>query len=418
MRTPNTLLLVLSALQAKDQHGAMYYEKQASNGISRWAENFDRVTVACPVLPYENRDSTFEYLLQSDIEHIERINFVELPNAWGLGTFLRSYQATKHVLAELIADHQYLCFGIGGLIGDWGAVASLEAHRMQRKYSVWTDRVEHMVVKRSHLDKQGLSRAKRFLRTLIEAPIMAGLERAVIKRSSVGLFHGADCFTAYAPFSQNSFLVHDIHLKSEDQAPADVVEKKCHTLLSEPLIEIVYAGRVAAMKGPLEWIEALAVVRQAGIAFRATWLGDGPLMNEAIEKAKALKLDDCVYFAGMITNRSELLETLRRAHIFVFCHKTPESPRVLIEAMMSGTPIVGYTSHYAADLLGSENLAGHLLVDQSPQQLGHRIRELVADRPALVNLIKQCSEIGKQFSDEAVFKHRSSLIKQYAHQSI
>lgn len=410
----NNLLLVLAPLQAKDQYGTMFYEKQASNGISRWAENFDEVTVACPALSYESRSTTFEYLPLSEIEHIGRIRFVELPHSWNLMKFLSLYESTKQILAGLIADNQYLCFGIGGLIGDWGSVACLEAHRMQRKYSVWTDRVEHMVVKGSHRDKQGLGRMTRWVRTRIEAPIMASLERAVIKRSSLGLFHGADCFDAYADFNENPFLVHDIHLKKGDQASDEIIEDKCKIISSDSQIEIVYAGRVAAMKGPLEWIEALEVVHKAGIKFRATWLGDGPLIAEAKVKIAELNLNDCINFVGMVSDRDELLSMLRTAHIFVFCHKTPESPRALIEALMSGTPTVGYKSHYAADLLGGGNLSQNLLVDQNPKILGERICKIVSSRPALEKLVRQCTEMGRQFSDEVVFEHRSELIKKYA----
>jgi len=413
MQPSNTLLLVLSALQAKNENGEFFYEKQASNGISRWAENFDHVTVACPALSYESRASTFEYLPLAEIEHIERIRFVELPHSWSLIKFLSLYKNTKTKLAELISENQYLCFGIGGLIGDWGSVASLEAHRMQRKYSVWTDRVEHMVVKGSHQDKQGIGRLTRWARTRVEAPIMAALERSVIKRSSLGLFHGADCFEAYSGFNANPFLVHDIHLKKDDQAPTPVIADKCERILAGAPIQIVYAGRVAAMKGPLEWIDALDVVHKAGINFHATWLGDGPLLSEAKLKVAELKLNEHINFAGMMTDRSELLNILRAAHVFVFCHKTPESPRALIEALMSGAPIVGYKSHYASDLLGGGQLSQALLVDQDPRALGERICKIVSDRPALALLIRQCADIGKQFSDEAVFEHRSELIKQY-----
>ncbi len=414
MQSHNSLLLVLPALQARDINGERFYEKQASNGISRWAENFDSVTVACPALPYESRGTAIEYIPLSEIEHIQRIKFIELRHSWELIKFLRVYKSTKKILSALISEHQYLSFSIGGLVGDWGAVACLEAHRLQRKYSVWTDRVEHKVVKGSYLDRRGIGRFTRWARARIEAPMMAALEKAVIKRSSLGLFHGADCFEAYSPFSARPFLVHDIHLKQCDQASDKAIDEKCDVVLSGGPIEIVYVGRVAAMKGPLEWIEALHAVYRAGIKFRATWLGDGPLLSDAKAKVDTLKLNDSIHFAGMVTNRDELLGKLRAAHIFVFCHKTPESPRSLIEALMAGTPIVGYQSHYAADLLGSGSLSRLLLVDHNSQQLGEKLRQIISDRPALIDLIRTCADIGKQFSDDAVFKHRSELIKEYS----
>ena len=37
----------------------------------------------------------------------------------------------------------------------------------------------------------------------------------------------------------------------------------------------------------------------------------------------------------------------------MFCHKTPESPRNLIEALVSGAPIVGYDSPFPRDLIAA-----------------------------------------------------------------
>jgi hypothetical protein len=45
-----------------------------------------------------------------------------------------------------------------------------------------------------------------------------------------------------------------------------------------------------------------------------------------------------------------LLAELRRAHVFVFTHVTPESPRCLLEALVSGSPIVGYKSAFAEEV--------------------------------------------------------------------
>ena len=42
-----------------------------------------------------------------------------------------------------------------------------------------------------------------------------------------------------------------------------------------------------------------------------------------------------VALPGFIRDRSAILKVLREAQVFVFCHKTPESPRNLIEALVS-----------------------------------------------------------------------------------
>ena len=52
-----------------------------------------------------------------------------------------------------------------------------------------------------------------------------------------------------------------------------------------------------------------------------------------------------------------MLQHLKGADAFVFCHKTQESPRSLIEALACGLPLVGYHSEYASHLI-SEKCGG------------------------------------------------------------
>jgi len=63
-----------------------------------------------------------------------------------------------------------------------------------------------------------------------------------------------------------------------------------------------------------------------------------------------LGLREVVDFPGFLSDRSELLEKLRLAHMMLFTHVTPESPRCLLEALICGTPIVGYANGFAKDL--------------------------------------------------------------------
>ena len=79
---------------------------------------------------------------------------------------------------------------------------------------------------------------------------------------------------------------------------------------------------------------------------------------------------------------------------------------------MSGTPIVGYEGLYQADLLG--NLSSQLLTPTDDRvALAAKITELHKNRELLCSVAAQCKVLGQSFSDEAVFKHRSDLIKEH-----
>jgi glycosyltransferase involved in cell wall biosynthesis len=240
---------------------------------------------------------------------------------------------------------------------------------------------------------------------------MAILEKYVISRAAVGLFHGADCFDAYSKYQKNSFLVHNIHLNSADQIPRHLLEEKCNSILNDSVIRLIYVGRVAAMKGPDDWINVMIKLKSAGINFKATWLGDGPLLTEAKKRVANEGLRTVVEFIGQVNDKPTVLYLLRTAHLLVFCHKTPESPRSLIESLISGTPIIGYRSAYPSNLLSDKLLCDKLLSDPNETSLASKIIDISANREFLAHLAKRTAAIGEQFSDEMVFRHRSALIK-------
>ncbi len=418
MSVDGTLLLVLPVPFRHDANGELMFEAQACNGLDRWADNFARIVVACPVLPgvwREGASSTSAgYLPTRAIAARDRIEFVELPPAYTLLQFTRHMTATKRLLAGKIGEATYLSFAIGGLFGDWGAVAATVASSLDRRYSVWTDRVEHRVVKTAHQDARGLRRVFRQLKNnLVISPLMRRLELRVIRRAQLGLFHGRDCFDAYAPHCRNAHLVHDIHLKARDRIDDGELRVKQRRREGRSPLKIVYAGRAAEMKGVLDWIEALAELARLGVAFDAVWMGDGPLLDEARAAISgAAGLASTVQMLGNVDDRVRVLAALRDADLFVFCHKTPESPRCLIEALMSGTPIVGYDSAYPRDLLGSR--ADDCLVPvNDPHALARRIASFAEDRSRLCDWFATAADIGSHFSDDAVFRHRSDLIKQH-----
>ncbi|MGF1642040.1 MAG: glycosyltransferase, partial [Thiotrichales bacterium] len=305
------------------------------------------------------------------------------------------------------------CFAIGGLIGDWASVAALEAIRQRRAYAVWTDRVEHVVIKREHLNQRGVKRLYHQLRNFgLIAPLMRRVERHIIQRAGLGLFHGRDTFDAYSPWCRVPHLVHNIHLKPEDRIDAAQLARKLTRIRAGEPLRLIYSGRVAAMKGPTDWVAVMAELRAREIPFTAEWLGDGPLFGETHIVIARQELEGQVRLAGHVAEKETLMGKLHAADLFVFCHKTPESPRCLIEALMAGCPIVGYDSAYPRDLLESE--ADRLLTPtDNVLQLADRIASLHANRHLLAERIERVAKIGSRYSDTAVFAHRSALIKQH-----
>jgi len=411
-----SILLVLPVAFRKDTNGELLFEKQAFNGLERWADNFDRLVVACPLELEKNHspnNSSVEYLPVNQLISRSRIEFVPLPYAYKFVAFLKTYRRTRELLAKTIRKCQYLSFAIGGLIGDWASVASLEAIRQKRHFSIWTDNVGHKLIKSGHLDSVGLKRIyRRIKNNWIISPLVEKLERRIIAACDLGLFHGRDCFDAYAKYCRCPQLVHNIHLKPDDRISSERLNEKIQHVVSGEPLRLIYAGRVMGIKGPMDWVQVMSRLHSQGLRFQATWIGDGPQLAEMQAEIQRLGLSAVVQTPGFIGERKRLLEAIRSSDLFVFCHKTPESPRCLIEALVSGTPIMGYDSPYARDLL--ENSADKLLVPiNNVNDLSDTIFELHTNRTLHAKLIELTYKLGTQYSDQAVFELRSTLIKEY-----
>ncbi|MBB5685621.1 glycosyltransferase [Sphingobium boeckii] len=400
-RKSGSLFLVLP-LPIYNVEGRFFIESQACNGLRLWLENFDFVTLCNPMVCVSEAPNNT--LPVKEMLGFENLKLAPLPASWGLAQFVKRLPLAIKQLSSLIAEHQHLCFAIGGLWGDWAAVAGLLANRKERKAAIWTDRVESQIKLQEARNSNGL----RFLYRHVIAELLKRLERAVISRSAMGLFHGMDTYQAYSQFSPSPHLVHNVHLGPDSRIRWETLGRKMRQI-NKPILKIAYCGRVHQEKGVFEWIETLKILLSRGIQIDANWFGEGPELEVARSIVLAAGLEKKVKFKGHLAGRQILLRQIQSADIFMFCHKSAESPRCLIEALLSGTPIVGFGSAYSRDLI--KNRGGGLMTPMDPVMLADAIEDLYRNQAKLKRMTHMAALDGYRLIDESVFKHRSDLIK-------
>ncbi len=403
-------MLLVVPVPFRVQNNQLMFETQACNGLEQWADNFESVIVVAPLIPEElaEKDKTMTWRSTATLAAPERFEFVPLPWAYSPVKFLSSYSAARKTLAQLIQRCRYLQFAIGGIFGDWAAVGAQEAEKQGRAYAIHTDRVEHQVLMRT----SQTAKLKTKLKARVMAPLMASYHQQIIKNSSLGLWHGQDCYDAYSPFCENSHLIHDIHTKASDIISACELSEKIKQAKTDETIRICYAGRLDPMKAPSDWVQAIETALNLGVKLHATWMGDGTLFEQTKEMIAQRGLNEAIELLGFESDRGKLLKRIRESHLMLHTHVTLESPRCLIESLTCGTPIIGYASQYAQNLL--KNFGGGMFVPINEwQQLGELLRSLSQDRQQLSQLIEEAGRNGARFHDQIVFQERSALIKQY-----
>jgi glycosyltransferase involved in cell wall biosynthesis len=386
----------------------LHIEAQAHHGMQCWLRNFRKVTLCAPVVPEWLVDRSMDWVPTGTL--LENPGFAAAPLPWGYGiqNHARHASAVRRTLRGLIPRHRWLCYGNLGWLGAWGRLAAEESFKLGRPFSIWLDWALHQMPMRA--DSSSLKRLWR----KTERGFVTRLVLRDVRRASLGLFNGKTVFDAYSGISKNPKVVHDIHLTEDDIIPADRLQARLSG--SEGPLRILYVGRVHEMKGPRHWLDAVAGLVSQFKGSRklvATWIGDGPLLDEMRKEVVARNLSEHVFFTGIERDRSRVLAALREADLFAFCHLTPESPRVLIEALMSGLPIVGFSSSYALDLLGSHTDGGSFVAVGDSAALAARLTHCLSDPDVLRRMSEAAHSAGKGYSDVQVFKHRSDLIKEF-----
>lgn len=388
--------------------GELLLEAQAHHGVQRWLDHFDRVTLCAPIVPEALVDPSMQWIAAKPLMQGGRLAVAGLPWGYDVRGHMTHVAAVRRTFRELIPRHDRLCFANFGWLGAWGRIGAEEAFAQNRRFAVWLDWVLQDMPLRPERNA-----AKRAWRKA-ERSVLRRLVLRDIRRAALGLFNGKTVFDAYAGLSSNPRVVHDVHLTEADIIPGEQLEARLAR--AEGPLRIVCVGRVHEMKGPRHWLDvvATAIGENSGArGITATWIGDGPLLEEMRARVAARNLSAAVSFPGLERDRGRLLAALRDADLFLSCHLTPESPRALIEALMSGLPIAAYSSAYALDLLTGNLDGGVFAAMGESTALGRELARCLTDPARLRRISRAAYSAGREYSDARVFKHRSDLIKEY-----
>jgi glycosyltransferase involved in cell wall biosynthesis len=139
-------------------------------------------------------------------------------------------------------------------------------------------------------------------------------------------------------------------------------------------------------KGQRYLVDACALLRDRGVAFRCVLVGDGPERAPLEARIRAAHLADEVRLLGART-QDEVQRLLATAHVVVHPGViTPSGmmdgiPVALMEAMASGCPVVATRLSGIPELVEDER-SGLLVEPRDPVQLADAVERLLAD-PAL-----------------------------------
>ncbi|WP_432560116.1 glycosyltransferase [Granulicoccus sp. GXG6511] len=136
---------------------------------------------------------------------------------------------------------------------------------------------------------------------------------------------------------------------------------------------VLFVGRLEPGKRPDLFLDVVQDLQSRGLGFSAAIAGDGPLHAALAPRAAALQVE-------LLGSRSDVPELLRRSAVLVMTSAadTEGMPGVLIEAGLSGLPVVSTTAAGVADVL-ADGRTGAIVPGDSVTELADRVAFLIED---------------------------------------
>jgi glycosyltransferase involved in cell wall biosynthesis len=177
---------------------------------------------------------------------------------------------------------------------------------------------------------------------------------------------------------------------------------------------ILTVARLIAKKGLPTVYRALKVLKDKGIAFSHTLIGDGEDREKILTVIKDLGLTAHTRWLG--TQPHEVVQDYyRRAHLFVLgCEVAPNGdrdgiPNVLFESMAMGVPVVATRLSAIPELVETEK-TGLLVAPGQPRQLAEAMLKMLTDDTLRVRVIPAARQRVMQDFDNRVLVNELARI--------
>jgi len=142
----------------------------------------------------------------------------------------------------------------------------------------------------------------------------------------------------------------------------------------EKKYDLVFAGRLAKNKNVEMLVEAVKILKERGKDVKCVIVGDGPEKEKIQLSIINYQLSDNIEFAGWLPGIEDVAKIYNQSRIFVMPSLNEGGPRVCLEAMACGVPVVTTRVGIMLDII-DEGKNG-FFCDWSPEDMAEKILEI------------------------------------------
>jgi glycosyltransferase involved in cell wall biosynthesis len=174
----------------------------------------------------------------------------------------------------------------------------------------------------------------------------------------------------------------------------------------KPPFRILTVARITRKKGLSTVYRALKILKQRGIAFKHTLIGDGEDRNELLKLISSLGLYSEIQWLGTQPHHV-VLEHYRLADLFVLgCEVAPNGdrdgiPNVFMESMAMGVPVIGSRISAIPEII-RDGRTGLLVPPADAEALSDAMIRLLTDHQLRSRVIPEAREVIRKHFDNRV----------------
>ncbi len=195
----------------------------------------------------------------------------------------------------------------------------------------------------------------------------------------------------------------DIERFAHPPLPASQVRQSFGITEAAPLV--VTVTRLSPQKAPLDFLRAAALVVGIVPDARSLIVGDGPMRAQVEVAIHEMGLSGRVVLAGL---RRDVPSLIGAANVFVLSSLWEGLPRVILQAMAAGKPVVATAADGSAEAV-QNGVNGLLVTPGDPAELARAITSLLLDPDRAVEMGQRGRKIVQAFGVEKMIADVEAL---------
>ena len=201
-----------------------------------------------------------------------------------------------------------------------------------------------------------------------------------------------DILTRWNVPAEKIHVVSSFYLDAEKLRPDPSVQKK---------YDVVFCARLVPNKGLEDVLRAVAGLQNVTLLIA----GDGPERKKMEFLARSLQITDRVHFAGWLPEQNAVIAAIQSARVFVMHSKSEGGPRIALEAMACGMPVISTKVGVMPEVI-EDGISG-VCTDGTVQDLQRNVQKLLGDESLMTSIGREAQKITQKFE-------RRRLVKEYA----